>query len=267
MRSRLEGYDRLLTYAGVQNGNEGTMYQAAGFELLGTTIADRSEWHSREGRAGGGTYRKCRYRYVLASHSIEARRPAGRVSPDQARLTDQNTPVRPACASPRTVAQGELVQTREEHPARRETTLTTDAQAFLDEYDCGESDDTAPLVACFAYRTPEDSLVAVLCLRDHSGEQNTRDNTEAVTLSTASVQTDALAYPVNVLRGLIADACEWARLHGYATVENCLTGNVATAAVEGIAGLEIDYDHLRDPSVEPSERASSSSSSPSVSSA
>ena len=72
---------------------------------------------------------------------------------------------------------------------------------------------------------------------------------------------------MNVLRELIADACEWARLHGYATVENCLTGNVVTAAVEGIAGLEIDHDHLRDPSVEPSERASSSSSSPSVSSA
>ncbi|MFD1687180.1 XF1762 family protein [Halobellus litoreus] len=265
--SRLEGYDRLLTYAGVQNNNVGTMYQAAGFELLGTTIADRSDWHSREGRAGGGRYRKWRYRYVLASHSIEARRPAGRVSPDQARLTDKNTPAGPACASARTLAQGELVQTREERLARRETTLTPDARAFLDEYDCGESDDTAPLVACFAYRTPEDSLVAVLCLRDHSGEQNTRDNTEAVTLSTASVQTDALAYPVNVLRGLIADACEWARLHGYATVENCLTGNVATAAVEGIAGLEIDYDHLRDPSMEPSERASSSSSSPSVSSA
>jgi len=86
--SRLEGYDHLLTYAGVQNDNEGTMYRAAGFELLGTTIADRSKWHSREGRAGGGTYRKWRYRYVLASHSIEARRSAGRVSPDQTRLID-----------------------------------------------------------------------------------------------------------------------------------------------------------------------------------
>ena len=265
--SRLEGYDRLLTYAGVQNGNEGTMYQAAGFELLGTTIADRSDWHSREGRAGGGRYRKCRYRYVLASHSIEARRPAGRVSPDQARLTDQNTPVRPACASPRTVAQGELVQTREEYPSCRGATLITDAQAFLDDYDCGKSDDTAPLVACFAHRTPEVGLVAALCLRDHSEEQNPRDNTEAVTLSTASVQTDALAYPVNVLRGLIADACAWARLHGYAAVENCLIGNVATAAAERVAGLEIDHNRDRDPAVEPSERAFSSSRSSSVSSA
>jgi hypothetical protein len=67
---------------------------------------------------------------------------------------------------------------------------------------------------------------------------------------------------VNVLRGLIADACEWARLHGYATVENCLTGNVATATVGGIAGLEIDHDHLRDPS----NQTSPPSQSPSVSS-
>lgn len=261
--SRLEGYDRLLTYAGVQNGNVGTMYQAAGFELLGTTIADRSEWRSREGRAGGETYRKWRYRYVLARHSLEARRPAGRVSPDQARLIDQGTPAGPACASPRTVVQGELVQTREEYPDRRGATLTTDARVFFDEYGCGESDDTAPLVACFASRTPEDALVAALCLRDHSGEQNPRDNTEAVTLSTAGVQTDALTYPVNVLRGLIADACEWARLHGYATVENCLTGNVATAAAEGVDNLEIDHDRDRDLS----NQTSSSSQFPSVSTA
>jgi hypothetical protein len=265
--SRLEGYDHLLTYAGVQNDNEGTMYQAAGFELVDTTVADRSEWHSRDGRTGGGTYRKWRYKYVLTSHSIEARRPAGRVSPDQTRLIDRGTQPETACASPRTVAQGELVQTREEYPARRGATLTTDARAFLDQYGCDESDDTAPLVACFASRTPEDALVAVLCLRDHSERQNPRDNTEAITLSTAGAQTDALAYPVNVLRGIIADACEWARLHGYATVENCLTGSVATAAAEGVADLKNDHDRDRDPSVEPSERTSPSSRPPTVSSA
>ena len=265
--SRLEGYDRLLTYAGVQNDNEGTMYTAAGFELVNTSVADRSEWHSRDGRTGGGTYTKRRYQRVLATHTTEARRPAGRVSPDQARLVDQGTDTGAACASPYTLAQGSLIQTREEHPAHKGATLATDIRAFFDEYDRGEPDDTAPLVACFAYRTPEDVIVAALCLRDHSGEQNPRDNTGAVTLSRAAVQTNALAYPVNVLRGLIADACEWTQLHGYAAVENHLTGNVAAAAINGAVGLDIDQDHVRDPSAERSERASSSSSSPSVPSA
>jgi hypothetical protein len=235
--SRLEGYDRLLTYAGVQNDNEGTMYTAAGFELVDTTVADRSEWHSRDGRTGGGTYTKRRYQRDLATHTIEARRPAGRVGPDQAHLIDRGTDTGGACASPRTLAQGKLVQTREEHPTRRGATLTTGARVFLDERGCCDPDDTALLVACFASRTPEDVLVAALRLRDYSGERNPRDNTEAVTLSRTAVQTKALAYPVNVLRGLSADPCEWARLHGYATVENCLTGNVATDAVGGIAGI------------------------------
>ncbi|MFQ3293044.1 MAG: hypothetical protein ACI9EZ_001741 [Halobacteriales archaeon] len=265
--SRLEGYDRLLTYAGVQNDNEGTMYQAAGFELLGTTIADRSEWHSRDGRTGGGTYTKRRYQRVLATHAIEARRPAGRVNSDQARLTDKDTATDPAFSSPQTLSKGELIQTREEHPEPRGATLTTGVAAFLDEYDSIEPADAAPLVACFGYRTSEDALVAALCLRDRSGQQKPRDNTEAVTLSRAVVQTDAIPHPVNVIRGLIADACEWAGFHGYATVESSLTGSVATAGVEGVAGLNIDQDCDRGPSVDPSERASSSSRSSSVSSA
>jgi len=248
--SRLEGYDRLLTYAGVQNGNEGTMYQAAGFELVDTVVADRSDWHSRDGRTGGGTYRKRRYQRNLATHLLEARRPAGRVDSGQTRLTNRGTATEPACASPSSVAQGELIQTREEHLGRRGATLSDDVRTFLDEQKDGTEGDRAtndqapPLVACFAYRTPENALVAVLCLCDHSEEQNPRDNTNTVTLSTVVVQTNALAYPVNVTRSLIAKVCEWARLHGYATVENRLARPVATDATNGITGLESDSDSV-----------------------
>ena len=237
--SRLEGYDRLLTYAGVQNDNEGTMYQAAGFELMDTTTADRSEWQSREGRTGGGTYQKRRYQRVLASHPIEARRPAGRIDTAQSRLTDREIAPGTARATSCSLAQDDLIQTREEQPGRRGATLPPSVQAFLDEYSHGTvNDGDAPLVACFAYRGPEDALVAALCLRDRSGEHNPRDNTDAITLSTMAVQTGTLAYPVNTIRSLIADVLEWAQLHGYAIVENHLTGDVANAATNGINDLE-----------------------------
>ena len=248
--SRLEGYDRLLTYAGVQNDNEGIMYQAAGFKLVNTVVADRSEWHSRDGRTGRGTYRKRRYQRNLTTHNLEARRPAGRVDSEQARLISGGTATDPACASPRSVVQGELIQTREDHLGRRGATLTTDAQAFLNEHrdgterDRATNDQAPPLVACFAYRTPKDIPVAAFCLRDHSEKQNPRDNTNTVTLSTAAVQTDALAYPVNVTRSLIAEACEWARLHGYATVENRLDGPVATSAADGVTALDSTPDSV-----------------------
>ncbi|WP_394349467.1 XF1762 family protein [Halorubrum halophilum] len=87
----LEGYDRLLTYAGVQNDNEGTMYRAAGFTHIDTTTADLREWQSRSGRVGGGTYRRRRYRRCFSKHSLEARRPAGRVDAEQSHLIDRGT--------------------------------------------------------------------------------------------------------------------------------------------------------------------------------
>jgi GNAT superfamily N-acetyltransferase len=234
----LEGYDPLLTYAGVQNDNEGTMYRAAGFTHLDTTTADLNEWHSRSGRVGGGTYRKRRYRRWLSNHSLEARRPAGRLDAEQSHLTDWGPAHGGGDTSPQHIPQGDLIQTREDTLGRRGGSLSPDAQAFFEKHSLGVNeaigDTYAPLIACFGYRTPEDALVAGLAVRDHSGEPNPRNNTAAVTLASVAVQTPLLAYPVNTLRALIADAVEWASLHGYATVETRLENPIAFNALNGL---------------------------------
>ncbi|AUV84343.1 hypothetical protein C2R22_22605 (plasmid) [Salinigranum rubrum] len=155
----LEGYDRLLTYAGVQNDNEGTMYRAAGFTHLNTTTADLREWHSRSGRVGGGTYRRRRYRCCLSKHSLEARRPAGRVDAEQSHLTDRGTAHGGGDTSLQDIPQGDLIQTREDTLGRRGGSLSLGAQVLFEKYSLGVDEtigDTtpAPLVACFGYRTP-----------------------------------------------------------------------------------------------------------------
>jgi len=238
----LEGYDRLLTYAGVQNDNEGTMYRAAGFTHIDTTTADLREWQSRSGRVGGGTYRRRRYRRCFSKHSLEARRPAGRVDAEQSHLIDRGTAHGGGDTSLQDIPQGDLIQTREDTLGRRGGSLSPDAQVLFEKYSLGVDEaigDTtpAPLVACFGYRTPEDALVAALAVRDHSGEPNPRNNSAAVTLPSVAVQTSLLAYPVNTLRALIADAVEWASLHGYATVETRLENPIAVNALNGLTTL------------------------------
>jgi len=140
------------------------------------------------------------------------------------------------------IPQGDLIQTREDTLGRRGGSLSPDAQVLFEKYSLGVDEaigDTtpAPLVACFGYRTPEDALVAALAVRDHSGEPNPRNNSAAVTLPSVAVQTSLLAYPVNTLRALIADAVEWASLHGYATVETRLENPIAVNALNGLTTL------------------------------
>ncbi len=47
--ARLEGYRKLIAYAGVA-GNYGTIYEAAGFELIKQDEAQGDSWNSRENR-------------------------------------------------------------------------------------------------------------------------------------------------------------------------------------------------------------------------
>jgi len=241
----LEGYDRLITYAGVQNDNEGTMYRAAGFKHTNTATGDLSAWCSRSGRVGGGTYRKHSYVRHLSDHSLQARRPAGRVDDEQSQLIYRGTLPKAGGSSSRRISQEDLVQTREESPDRRGASLSLDAQELFDQDGTGENRGRnitlAPLVACFGYRTHEDALVAALAVRDDTGEPNPRNNTTAVTLASVAVQTDLLAYPVNALRTLIAGAVEWASLHGYETVETRLEDHVASSALNGLSSpIEIE---------------------------
>ena len=55
----LEGFERLITYAGVA-GNYGTVYEAAGFECDDVTQSDGTGWESREGRDSWEDYERRR---------------------------------------------------------------------------------------------------------------------------------------------------------------------------------------------------------------
>lgn len=55
------GYHNALTYAGVSNDNEGTIYQALSFEYDGTTEARGDGWQSRDGRDAWENYQRRRY--------------------------------------------------------------------------------------------------------------------------------------------------------------------------------------------------------------
>lgn len=60
----LEGFERLISYAGVA-GNEGITYQAAGFECADVSVADGSGWTNRSNRDSWGDYERRRYEYEL----------------------------------------------------------------------------------------------------------------------------------------------------------------------------------------------------------
>jgi hypothetical protein len=62
--ARLEGYDRLVTHAGVA-GNYGTTYEAAGFRCTDVTQADGSGWTSRDSRDEWDDYTRRTWVYDL----------------------------------------------------------------------------------------------------------------------------------------------------------------------------------------------------------
>jgi len=62
--SALEGYDELVAYAGVA-GNNGTVYQAAGFELRETAQAAGDRWTNRHGRDSWQDYTRRKWVYDL----------------------------------------------------------------------------------------------------------------------------------------------------------------------------------------------------------
>ena len=60
----LEGFERLITYAGVA-GNYGTTYEAAGFDIDDVSMADGSGWTNRDGRDEWEDYERRRWSYDL----------------------------------------------------------------------------------------------------------------------------------------------------------------------------------------------------------
>jgi GNAT superfamily N-acetyltransferase len=62
--ARLEGYDELIAYAGVA-GNYGTIYEAAGFELIKKQEAREDGWNSRENRETVSDFIRRKWKYYL----------------------------------------------------------------------------------------------------------------------------------------------------------------------------------------------------------
>lgn len=60
----LEGYDRISAHAGVA-GNRGTIYAAAGFELVKEEEANGDSWTSREGRKAVEDFTRRKWIYKL----------------------------------------------------------------------------------------------------------------------------------------------------------------------------------------------------------
>jgi hypothetical protein len=65
---RLEGYQTLSAHAGVA-GNHGTVYEAAGFDLVAEADVDSSTWGQlREDRETFGEYSRKKWEYELQTH-------------------------------------------------------------------------------------------------------------------------------------------------------------------------------------------------------
>ena len=66
----LEGYDEIITYAGVA-GNEGTTYAASGFECTDISIADGSGWLSQgDDRDTWADYERRKWVYRLENAEV-----------------------------------------------------------------------------------------------------------------------------------------------------------------------------------------------------
>jgi len=66
----LEGYDEILTYAGIA-GNVGTTYKAAGFECVETTISDGAGWlRHGDDRDSWDDYERRKWVYELDSAEV-----------------------------------------------------------------------------------------------------------------------------------------------------------------------------------------------------
>jgi hypothetical protein len=65
----LEGYTRMISYAGV-SGETGTMYKAAGFDLVETTVSDGDGWTNREDRDSWSDYKRRKYELELDAAEV-----------------------------------------------------------------------------------------------------------------------------------------------------------------------------------------------------
>lgn len=198
----LEGYDQLLTYAGVSNDNEGVIYQASNFERDGVTTADGSGWETRADRQSRQDY--TRRRYVRRLHDD----PTGshRVSSDGESTTGTSTSLSQFTSGRSGSGLGEYLVARADG---RDSAVS----GFFETHD--ESPSASPRgdeAAVFAARTPSKPM-AMLAVSNISEAARRYTDARVDRLAVADVE-----YPANVGARLVAKARQWAALEGFDTL-------------------------------------------------
>jgi len=196
----LEGYDQLLTYAGVSNDNEGVIYQASNFERDGVTTADGAGWQSRADRQSREDY--TRRRYVRRLHDDPPG--AHRVSAD------------PEATSGTSLSQftsGCRDRGGSEYMVARADGRESVVSGFFEAHDESPSDTLrGDEAAVFAARTPS-KPVAMLAVSNISEATRRYTDARVDSLAVADVE-----YPANLGARLVAKARQWAALEGFDTL-------------------------------------------------
>jgi GNAT superfamily N-acetyltransferase len=217
----LEGYDQLLTYAGVSNDNEGVIYQASNFERDGVTTADGSGWESRADRESREDY--TRRRYIRRLHDDP--QGAHRVSSDTESTSGTSTSLSQFTSGGKNGSRSEYMVARADG---RESAVS----GFFETHD--ESPSSSPRgdeAAVFAARTASEP-VAMLAVSNISEAVRRYTDARVDRLAVADVD-----YPTNVGARLIAKAREWAALEGFDMLHPPETPTEVEAATCKQAGL------------------------------
>ncbi|WP_302084045.1 hypothetical protein [Salinibaculum rarum] len=209
----LEGYETVVSYSGVANQNEGTIYKAANFQYAGTVDADGDGWTNRSKRDSWSNSRE-------KSRWIAKLRPEGNIEPRANRR--DSIPVAEFSELPDNAPSvGNLRMTREE-------TIQRDfgrAANFLTEY--GTFSDTTPVIdgfcTCSAEKLSEctcnpaifganynDKLIAAI---------GGREDPQNASVFHVGVHADSgTAYPTQTAGWLLAKLRDWAHYEGYQQV-------------------------------------------------
>ena len=195
--AELEGYDRILTYAGVANDNEGTIYQAANFVPHESTETNGEGWKNRNGRDSWADYTRRPYTYQLGDGDGLRREDR-----KTARFTGGSTTLASFCALPDDLSPGDLTLARRDGSER--------AARFISDHGGADVEDVDGAVAIFA-ATYRGELIAA-CTVEEPTEQPRRPF-ETLRVGTYAIRD--VRYPANVGAWLLARVRRWAELEGY----------------------------------------------------
>lgn len=200
--ARLEGYDEMLSYAGVDEGNTGHMYHFLDFEFDGHYEYSGDGWTNRDGRDSWEDYEGRRYR--LQIHPGDgANRQIGdsyENTPDVSLLSFTETP---------NLDDMQLVRYDGNQSA---------VEAFWSRHDIsGDVPDVSDEIVIFgaSHRGRPYAMAILGTGNDHAGV-----GCDTLCIERYAHAGDAVDYPTNVGAWLVAKARTWGRLEGFDRIES-----------------------------------------------